>query len=155
MGATVCLRCILHRPFFLDLFNPFTAMLAASSLGKRPIKVLNLKSLRLFSPFASARERTSIKMHNIEGRFVIGSSNILFACVYVCTFQARNCAGRGSEGVKKNPCLSVSVKAMKDLVLDPLNLLTEMKLGVKIAWGTRVLYVPIVWVTPFSLVNTR
>ena len=30
--------------------NPFTAMLAAPSLGKRPIKVPNLKSFRLFFP---------------------------------------------------------------------------------------------------------
>ena len=32
--------------------NPFTAMLAAPSLGKRPIKVPNLKSLSFFPPFA-------------------------------------------------------------------------------------------------------
>ena len=33
-------------------FNPFTAMLAAPSLRKRPMKVLNLKSLRLFPPLS-------------------------------------------------------------------------------------------------------
>ena len=32
--------------------NPFTAMLVAPSLGNRPIKVPNLKSLRPFPPFA-------------------------------------------------------------------------------------------------------
>ena len=28
-----------------------------------------------------------------------------------------------------------------------------MKLGVKVPWNTRVLWVPTVWVTPFSLLN--
>ena len=37
--------------------NLFTAMLASVSLGKRPTKVPNLKSLRLFPPFARAGER--------------------------------------------------------------------------------------------------
>ena len=32
--------------------NPFTAVLVALSLGKQPVKVPNLKSLGLFSPFA-------------------------------------------------------------------------------------------------------
>jgi len=53
-----------------------------------------------YCPFAWARERTSIKMHSIESRFVIlGSSHILFDGVYVCTFQLGNFTGWGSEGV--------------------------------------------------------
>ena len=40
-------------------------------------------------------------MHGTEGRFVIGPSNMLFACVYVCTFQPGNVTGQGSEGVNK------------------------------------------------------
>ena len=69
--------------------------------GKRPIKVTNLKSLWLFSPFAWAPERTFVKMHSIEIIFVIGPSNILSASVYVCTFQPGNFTGWGSEGVNK------------------------------------------------------
>ena len=49
----------------LDI-NPFIAVLAAPSLGKRPTEVLNLKSLRLSPLFAGARERTAIKIHSIE-----------------------------------------------------------------------------------------
>ena len=33
-------------------------------------------------------------------RHVTGPSNIPFDGVYMCTFQPRNCAGWGSEGVK-------------------------------------------------------
>ena len=38
-------------------------------------------------------------MHGTEGRFVIGPSTMLFACVYVCTFQPGNFTGWGSERV--------------------------------------------------------
>ena len=38
-------------------------------------------------------------MHSVESRFVMGPSNILFAGVYVCTFQPGNFTGCGSEGV--------------------------------------------------------
>ena len=65
-------------------FNPFTAVLAAQSL---PIEVPSLKTLRLFPLFAWAREMTSNKMHSIGSRAVIGPSNMLFASLYVCTFQ--------------------------------------------------------------------
>ena len=68
------------------------------------IKVPNLKSLSRFFPplHERTRERTSIKMHSIESRFVIGSSNILPGGVYVCSFQPVNLTGCGSEGVKRN-----------------------------------------------------
>ena len=79
--------------------NPFTAMLAAPSLWKRPIKVPNLKSLRLFSPCARAREQNSVKTLSTESRLVIGPSDILFASVYVCRFQPGNLADWASEGV--------------------------------------------------------
>ena len=39
-------------------------------------------------------------MHSIESRFVIRSSNIPFAGVYVCTFQPGNFTGCDSKGVK-------------------------------------------------------
>ena len=81
--------------------NPFTAMLGAPSLEKRPVKVRNLKSLRLFYPFAWADERISVKMHSVGSRFVIGPSNILSAGMYVFTFQPGNFTGFGSEGVKQ------------------------------------------------------
>ena len=38
-------------------------------------------------------------MHDIERRFVIGLSSILFAGVYLITFQPGNFTGCGSEGV--------------------------------------------------------
>ena len=60
--------------------NPFTAMLAVSSLGKRPVKVPNLKSLRPFRP-----SRIAIKMHSTKSIFLVGPSNMLFADVYECT----------------------------------------------------------------------
>ena len=41
------------------------------------------------------------QIHNTESSFVTGRSTILFAGMYVCTFQPRNVTGRGSEGVKK------------------------------------------------------
>ena len=50
--------------------------------------------------FACARQRISIKMCNIESRFVIGPSNVLSAGGYVCTFHPGNLTGCGSEGVK-------------------------------------------------------
>ena len=80
--------------------NPFTAMLAAPSLGNRPMKIPNLKSLRLISSAAWAPERTSIKTYSIESRFVIGPSDILFAGMHVCTFQPANFTGWRIEGVK-------------------------------------------------------
>ena len=39
-------------------------------------------------------------MHNTESRFVIGPSDILFAGVYVCTFQPGKFTGWGSRGVR-------------------------------------------------------
>ena len=65
--------------------NPFTAVLAALSLGNRPIEVPNLKSLRLFPIFAGAHERNSIKIHSIERRVVKEPPN-MFSGVYMCTF---------------------------------------------------------------------
>ena len=38
-------------------------------------------------------------MHSIKSRFVTRPSDILFACVYVCTFQPGHFTGCGSEGV--------------------------------------------------------
>ena len=46
----------------LHIVNSFTAILVVLSLKKRPVKVPNLKSLRLFSPFVWAGERISVKM---------------------------------------------------------------------------------------------
>ena len=41
-----------------------------------------------------------IKMRRTESRFVIGSSNVLFAGVYVGIFQPGNFTSWGSKGVK-------------------------------------------------------
>ena len=82
------------------VFNPFTAVLAALSLGKRPTEALNLKSLRLFPIFARAHERMSV-------RVVKEPSNIIFSGVYMSTSQPGNCTGWGSEWVKncRSHCL--------------------------------------------------
>ena len=40
-------------------------------------------------------------MCSVESRFVIGSSDILSAGVYVCTFQPGNFTGCGRKGVKR------------------------------------------------------
>ena len=57
-----------------------------------------------FPPIALERERISIKMHSIKSRFVTGPSNILFAGVYVSTFQPGGFTGWGSEGVNAVGC---------------------------------------------------
>ena len=80
-------------------FNPFTAMLAPPSFGKQPIKVPNLKSLKIF-PLCMSTWKDFYLKHSIESGFVIGPSNILFAAVYACTFQPGNVTDWGSEGVK-------------------------------------------------------
>ena len=69
---------------YISFVNPFTAMLAAPSLGRRPIKVPSFKSLTPFFPwFAWTHQRIYIKMHCTESRFVIGPSNIcLQACMW-------------------------------------------------------------------------
>ena len=64
--------------------NPFTAVLITTpSLGNRPIKALDLKSLRSTPspPFACARERTSIRKHSIESRSVTGASVYIYISV--------------------------------------------------------------------------
>ena len=91
LGRSFLINYFSWRYSLFILFNPFTAaILAAPSLWTRPaIKVPNLKSLSHF-PFAWTRERISIKTHSIKNRFVIRPSDILFAGVYVCTFQPGN-----------------------------------------------------------------
>ena len=37
-------------------------------------------------------------MYSIESRFVVGPSNILVACMYVCTSQPGNFTGWGGKG---------------------------------------------------------
>ena len=43
-------------------------------------------------------------MHSVESRLVRGPSNILFAGVYMCTFQPGNVTGWGSERVNNINC---------------------------------------------------
>ena len=70
----------------MPLTRSLPCLHAAPSLGKRPIKEPNLKSLSFFPPFARAREKSSIKMHSTDSIFVTGPWNILSAGMYVCTF---------------------------------------------------------------------
>ena len=73
-----CLFCFAFGWFlwFVFLINPFIVVLDTPSLRKRSITMPDWKSLRLFPPFEWAGERTSVKMHSIESRFVTGLSNI-------------------------------------------------------------------------------
>ena len=81
--------------------NPFTAMHAAPSLGKRQLKVPYLKPLRLFYPLHMStlkdlkKKNFLMKMYSIESRFATGPSNILSGVVYMCTFQLGNCTVEG------------------------------------------------------------
>ena len=61
--------------------NLFTAMLGVPSFQKRPIKVPNFTSLRLFSPSHDQVKRITLKIQSTESRFVIRPSNRLFASV--------------------------------------------------------------------------
>ena len=91
----VCRRLGLPRQVKL---NPFAAMLTATpSLLKRPIKVPNIKSLNKTNP---SRERVKRFLSKCAVLKVDLLSNILFASVYVCTFQPGNFTGWGSEEVK-------------------------------------------------------
>ena len=66
-------------------------------------------------------------MHSIEAKFVIGSSDILFAGVYLCTFQPEYFTAWDSEGVKagyNSPCIDTAsfsccavIKALHCLLL--------------------------------------
>ena len=56
-------------------------------------------------------------MYSIESRFVIGPSNILFASVYVCTFQPGNVTDWGSEGVKASTTKFSSIDFLRWILL--------------------------------------
>ena len=91
----------------LHIVNLFTAILVVPSLEKRPVKVPNLKSLRLFFSLCVSRWKDFCQMHSVESRFVIRPSDILSAGMCVCTFQHINFTGCCSEGV--NPMLEIWV----------------------------------------------
>ena len=115
-----------HFPMFfvcaLMIPNPFLTLSQpclptdGTSLGKRSIKVPNLKSLSpppsppppLPSSFVWARERTFIKIHSIESRFVTGPWNILLASLHMCTLQPRDFTSWGCERVNRRT-LSITV----------------------------------------------
>ena len=97
-GLDFCVRCTppqsprnSKREAYHHEYNkinpPFTAVLAAPSLEKRPTEVPTLKPFRLFPFFARARERSFSKMHSSESRVVTGPSNTLFTGASVCKFQ--------------------------------------------------------------------
>ena len=78
----------LLRSFIIHTI-PFTAMFAMPSLGKRPMKVPDLKPLSLLFPFARAREKISIKKNSIENRFVYSTIKYT-VCWSICVdFSAR------------------------------------------------------------------
>ena len=78
-------------------------MISAQSFEKRPLKLPNLKPLRLFfSPFAWARKGVSVKMHNIEREICFRTIKHA-VCRRVCVhFSARKLNWLGSEGVTLN-----------------------------------------------------
>ena len=100
-------------------FKPFRRGHAVT--WKTVSKISNLKPFRLFCPLRMSTWKDfyqlvsklmfyaqsagtvisgrSIKTHSIESIFVTGPSSILFAGVYVCTFQPVNLTGWSSEGV--------------------------------------------------------
>ena len=80
---------------------------ACHTLTWKTIKSDKLKVIISF--FATSREIISTKMHSIDGRFVLGPSDTLFAGLYVCSFQPGNFTGWGSEGVKVKEILQCFV----------------------------------------------
>ena len=92
------------HPCRLGDVNPFTAMPDAPSLGKRPTKVTNLKSLRICSTLCMSTthtlEKSSVKMLNTESRSVIRPSKIYCLQACMCTlFSPEILQGCGSGGV--------------------------------------------------------
>ena len=91
------------RPYHSMSLNPFTAMLAAPSIGKIINKSAKFETVKTFlSPSHETRQSISMKMHSIETRFVAWPSNVRSGGVYVCTFQPGNFTGWGSEGLTEN-----------------------------------------------------
>ena len=93
-----------HGQNTLKTINPFTATLAALSLGKWPIEVPNLKSLRLFHTFAWARERNSIKIHSTESKFLQGHQiYYLQTCTCMCALFSPDILQAGAgKGLNKS-----------------------------------------------------
>ena len=132
-SVSCLLACVYIYTREAPQFNPFTAMLAALSLGKWPIKVPILKSFWLFYPLARARERTYIQMHSAESGYVTEPSNVLSAGAYVCSFQPGNFTGWGSEGVKvSEPSFRIQQLVVRTLslwLICSAQLLTEQVAG--------------------------
>ena len=61
------------------------------------------------------------KLLNIESRFVIGPSKILFAGVYMCAFQLGNVTGFGSEGASKLQLLASVMNCHQGAAEEDLN----------------------------------
>ena len=88
-------------------------MFAITSLRKWPIKMPNIKSLRLFPPSLEHVKVLLSKCTVLKIRFVIESSNTLFAGVYVCIFQPRNFTGWSNEGVN----VRVRSNSLRELII--------------------------------------
>ena len=52
-------------------------------------------------------------MHSTESRVITGPSNILFACVSVCTFQPGKFTSWGSQGVKREQALLATLRFLR------------------------------------------
>ena len=118
-------------------------MLAAPSLGKRPIKMPNFKTIKAFLTAMHEQVKgflskcTVLKADLLQDikytvcyrtsnilfvtgpsniLFVTGPSNILFGGVYMCTFQPGNFTGWGSDGVKK--VLTPKIRTMCSIILN-------------------------------------
>ena len=68
---------------------------------KTPTKSAKFETIKAFLPPSHKHVKGFLsKCTVLKVRFVVGSSNMLFAGVYVCTFQPGNFTGWESEGVK-------------------------------------------------------
>ena len=83
--------------FYLTLLLPCLPHLTWKTINKSA--KLETTKVKLFCPLCMSPWKDSIKLHTTESRFVTGPSNILFAGVFVCTFQPGNVTGWGNKAV--------------------------------------------------------
>ena len=91
MGAVSLLESGEYR--YIKAMNNSACRTATRETTTRSAK---LEIVTAFPLFARAGERTSTKLHSIESVVVTGPSLMLFASLYVCTFQPGKFSSLGS-----------------------------------------------------------